>query len=51
MIRELVGKVEQQAVELGRLRALTAGSDGADRELVAELKAREASRRRWFRRG
>ena len=61
VIRELVGKAEQQAVEIGRLRALTAGSEGkADRlraELfesrarVGELEAREASRRRWFRRG
>ena len=64
VIRELVGKVEQQAAEIGRLRALTAGSESlaseADRlraELfesrarVVELEAREASRRRWFRRG
>ena len=64
MIRELVGKVEQQAGELGRLRALTVESEsltsGADRlraalveswALVGELEAREDSRRRWFQRG
>ncbi|MCY4086522.1 MAG: hypothetical protein OXG37_06460 [Actinomycetia bacterium] len=64
MIRERVGKVEQQAEELERLRALTAGSDSlpseADRLRAAlvesrarfsELEACEVSRRRWFRRG
>ena len=64
MIRELVSTIEEQAEELGRLRALTVKSESltseADRlraELVesrarvGELEAREASRRRWFRRG
>ena len=64
VIRELVSKVEQQAEELGRLRALTVEAESltseADRlraalvesrALVGELEAREASRRRWFRRG
>ena len=63
VIRELVGKVEQQAVEIGRLRALTAGSESLASEaerlraelfearaLVVELESCEASRRRWFRR-
>ena len=64
VIRELVSKVEEQAVQLERMRALTVKSESltseADRlraELVesrarvGELEAREASRRRWFRRG
>ena len=75
MLRELIGKGEQQAEEIGRLRALTAASDAADQDRAAELaecraelsesraelaesqaqvgelEAREAWRRRWFRRG
>ena len=68
MLRELIGKGEQQAEEIGRLRALTTASDATDqaratelaecraelvesRARVVELEAREASRRRWFRRG
>ena len=64
VIRELISTIEEQAEELGRLRALTVESESLTSEAdrlraalvesrarVGELEAREAPRRRWFRRG